>query len=86
MRTQDIFSRTLFTTSFDLTGELKKISCPTLIIHGDKDVIPLSTVEPIHAAISGSELRVIEECGHFPYVEKPDQLFSSLDAFLDRAY
>jgi proline iminopeptidase len=60
---------------FDIHHALKKLLCKTLIVHGDQDPIPVSTAENLHKSIERSTFVVIEECGHFPYVEKPEGLF-----------
>jgi proline iminopeptidase len=67
---------------YDLHAGLRYLECPTLIIHGDKDPIPVPAVERIHAALPHSELVVFEECGHFPYIEKPKECFALLNSFL----
>lgn len=67
---------------FDLIRDLKGIKIPSIIIHGRDDPIPLaSTVEAARAL--GTNLVVLDECGHVPYVEQPEKLFAALDSFLD---
>src|SRR5688572_6645540 len=67
---------------FDLIRELKGIKIPSIIIHGRDDPIPLaSSVEAARAL--GTNLVVLDECGHVPYVEQPQRLFAALDPFLD---
>jgi proline iminopeptidase len=67
---------------FDLIRDLKGIKIPSIIIHGRDDPIPLaSTVEAARAL--GTNLVVLDECGHVPYVEQPQRLFAALDPFLD---
>lgn len=82
IKTSDIFRRTLFAQPFDLTETLKKLSCKTLIVHGDKDPIPVVTAKHLHDNIPHSQFVVIQNCGHFPYVEQPEQLFTILHNFL----
>lgn len=82
VKTSDAFGGTLFTQPFDLTETLKKLPCKTLIVHGDKDPIPVLTAKHLHDNIPHSQFVVIQNCGHFPYVEQPEHLFSILDAFL----
>ncbi len=67
---------------FDLgdDGTLGAIAAPTLILHGRQDPIPLTSSEEA-AAIMSAKLVVLEDCGHVPYVEQPDVLFSAIDAF-----
>ena len=67
---------------FDLISNLQGIRIPSTIIHGRDDPIPLaSTVEAARAL--GTDLVVLDECGHVPYVEQPQRLFAALDSFLD---
>ena len=67
---------------FDLIRDLEGIKIPTFIVHGRDDPIPLaSSVEAARAL--GTNLLVLDECGHVPYVEQPQKLFAALDSFLD---
>ncbi|MDP9176249.1 MAG: alpha/beta hydrolase [Gemmatimonadota bacterium] len=66
---------------YDLLGQLNQITCPTLVVHGRDDPIPLaSSIEGAKAM--NAKLVVLDDCGHVPYVEKPQQLFAAVDAFL----
>jgi pimeloyl-ACP methyl ester carboxylesterase len=67
---------------FDLLPHLGRIACPTLIVHGRQDPIPLASSEAAAAAIPGARLVVLEECGHVPYVEQPAALFDAVLPFL----
>lgn len=54
---------------------LSEITVPTLVITGASDaMIPVDTARAIAAAIPGSELKVIADCGHLPPIEKPSEL------------
>jgi proline iminopeptidase len=67
---------------FDLIGELEGIKTPSIVVHGRDDPIPLaSSVEA--ARVLGTNLVVLDDCGHVPYVEQPERLFPALDTFLD---
>lgn len=50
-----------------------KITIPTLIIHGEHDIIPLHHAEAAHRAIPGSKLVVMKDCGHLPSLEMPEE-------------
>jgi proline iminopeptidase len=67
---------------FDLIGALKGIRIPSMIIHGRDDPIPLASSREASSAL-GTNLVVLDECGHVPYVEQPSKLFAALDPFLD---
>jgi len=81
----EIFRQTLFTKSFNFQDQLKSLKIPTLIVHGDFDPIPPSTAEMLHQNIPDSQYILIKDCGHFPYVETPDELFKQLNTFLGGA-
>jgi proline iminopeptidase len=42
----------------------------------------VDTAEQIHAGIAGSTLLVMEESGHFPWIEQPAEFFEAVAAFL----
>ena len=57
-----------------LPGLLARVNIPTRIVWGRQDqIVPLECGELYHQAIFGSELVVIDNCGHVPEVEKPDE-------------
>jgi proline iminopeptidase len=70
--------------NFDIYDGLKKITCPTLIIHGKYDPIPYQAIERMHQCITGSELILFEKCGHFAHIEKENEYFSAIEKFLER--
>lgn len=76
-----IFEQT-FLNGYDFKAKLKKIKVPTLIIHGDSDAIPLWTAKETASLLPSSELKIIKDCGHFPHVEQPGELFKNMEAFL----
>lgn len=67
---------------FDVVGQLEGVRIPSLVVSGRDDPIPTaSTVDAAHAL--GTKPVLLDECGHVPYVEQPQQLFATLDQFLD---
>ena len=66
-----------------LDGKLAKIKHPTLIIWGREDgLTQLSMGERFNKAIAGSQLFIIEKCGHVPQLEKPAEFNTALAKFL----
>ena len=56
---------------------------PTLIVWGQDDaIVPLSAGELYHSSIPGSELVVLEQCGHRPDIEKPAEVAEIITRFL----
>ena len=67
----------------DRRPDLPKIKCPTIVVCGRDDVAtPLAFSQEIAAGIKGSELIVIEECGHLITLEKPEETNTILRRWL----
>jgi pimeloyl-ACP methyl ester carboxylesterase len=67
----------------DRRPDLPKIKCPTIVVCGRDDAaLPLFLSEEIAAAIKGSELIVIEQCGHLTTMEKPEETTAILKRWL----
>jgi pimeloyl-ACP methyl ester carboxylesterase len=57
----------------DSTPLLEAITCPTLIISGEEDVIiPSAEAEALQRAISGSSIVVLPKVGHLSNLEAPE--------------
>ena len=67
---------------FDLRAGLAQVRCRTLVVHGRQDPIPASVVYEIRESMPQLELRFVEKCGHFPWLEQPEATFRVLRAFL----
>jgi proline iminopeptidase len=66
---------------YDFIPLVAKIRCPTLVVHGRDDPIPVeSSIEGARAM--NATLVLLDDCGHVPYVEQPERLFAAVDAFL----
>lgn len=78
-------SSTMFGTylmNYNLYDNMKSIDCPTLIIHGDYDVIPTEAVERMGKEIKNAEIHIVKECGHFVHIEKPEFYFDTIRSFI----
>jgi proline iminopeptidase len=72
----------LYKDQWDLRAALAKVNVPTRIIIGRQDPVDLETAWVMRDSIPGSELVVIEKCGHFPWVEQRDRFFQVVNEFL----
>lgn len=66
--------------------EMRTIKAPTLIVWGKYDELvgpPERTGERLHRDISGSQLVVIDNAGHVPQLEQPDEFNRVVKAFLN---
>lgn len=68
------------------SARLELVTCPTLIVNGDEDVVtPLSGARQLAARLRQARLEVLGRCGHWPTLERPMESQRLLRDFLDRA-
>jgi len=78
----DLFDKTLFDPGYDIHSKLKSITCPTLVVHGDKDPIQPKYLRAVADEIKASQFVVLERCGHFSHIEQPGKLFATITNFV----
>jgi len=60
-----------------------KLRLPMLLLWGRQDrIVPISQGERLEKAVPGARLAVLEECGHNPQEEKPEETFAIIDRFV----
>ena len=64
-----------------IRGALPSIGIPTLVVHGDRDPIPLESARATAHGL-GATFVTLADCGHVPYVEQPQALQQALDDFV----
>ncbi|MCP4136698.1 MAG: alpha/beta hydrolase [bacterium] len=63
---------------------LDKISCPTLILWGDKDrVLDVSCVKVFEKGIKNHTTVIMKNCGHVPMIERPKEAAGHYRDFLN---
>jgi pimeloyl-ACP methyl ester carboxylesterase len=68
---------------FDVRDRIHALEVPLLLIQGVDDPLATGDYEAeIHRAVAGSSLIQMKDAGHFPMVEKPDEVNEAIDAFL----
>ncbi len=71
-----------FMETYKRVGKLRK---PTLLIWGRQDnTVPFAYSADILSAIPHAEFQIIEDCGHIPHYEKPQEVNPILLEFLHR--
>jgi pimeloyl-ACP methyl ester carboxylesterase len=56
---------------------------PTLIVWGREDrIAPLECAELFHRAIPNSRMAIVDQCGHYPHLEKTEEFTRVLLDFL----
>ena len=66
---------------WDISAALRSFTTPTLIMYGEKSIFPKSAVLSMHAALPGAQFEVIEDVGHFPFLEDPGTFTRIVQAF-----
>ena len=80
-----LFGDTYRLSEYNLLPKLQRLSIPTLIIHGDYDFIPIECVAPIAQAVPEARFVLLRECGHFSYIERPDEVRKEIADFFHSA-
>ncbi|KZV95271.1 alpha/beta-hydrolase [Exidia glandulosa HHB12029] len=66
----------------DEAEQLDKITAKTLVIVGRQDFIcPVVVAELIAGKVKNSTLKVVEDCGHLPWIEQKDEFAAILKDF-----
>lgn len=76
-----LLDETWRSSEYDLFPKLKGLRIPTLVIHGDYDFIPAECAEHIAESIPGARFALLRECGHFSYIESPDEVRREIAEF-----
>jgi proline iminopeptidase len=75
--------RSFNATPFDLRPELGRIDAETLVITGRDDFIcGPAAAAPLADGIRGAELVVLDDAGHFAFLEQPEAFRVAVEAFL----
>ena len=68
---------------YNVAGRLNEITVPTLVIGGKHDVHVSPTWSRVMAEkIRGAQFMMMEQSGHFPWLDEPEKFFSAVKKFL----
>ena len=69
--------------NLDITEEVKKISCPTLLVWGTNDTeVPLERAYELENLIKDAGVVEYEGCTHYAYLERLDQTLRVIKSFI----
>lgn len=68
--------------NFDCTRQLKNFTCPVLIIRGRQDIIPEEVGNYAHKVFPNSQLVLLDNCGHYGWLDRPQAYLSEITTFL----
>ena len=71
------------TVNLDVTEDVKKIKCPTLIVWGTLDeAVPVSDAYELEKLIPDAGVVVYEGCTHYAYLERLNQVVNVINVFI----
>jgi proline iminopeptidase len=79
--TGKLWEETAESPEYNLLPQITRLRIPTLVLHGDYDFVPVACAAHIAEVIPGASLVVLPNCGHFSYLERPDEVRQALSEF-----
>ncbi|SDS30616.1 alpha/beta fold hydrolase [Jiangella sp. DSM 45060] len=68
----------------DLAARLASVTAPVLVVAGADDALTgFAPVAALAERFPSGRVAVVEDCGHYPWVERPAEFRAAVDAFLD---
>jgi len=67
---------------WDLRFALAKLPVPTLVVHGEREAIPMDLVEEWVTALPDARLLRVPDAAHFAYAERPEIVWPAVETFL----
>ena len=72
------------TVNLDITEDVKKIKCPTLIMWGTlDDAVPVEDAYELEKLISDAGVVIYEGCSHYAYLERLNQVVNVINTFIN---
>jgi pimeloyl-ACP methyl ester carboxylesterase len=68
--------------SFAGWSQLAQVTMPTLILYGYQDFEPITQAYTLREWLPHAQLAWINRCGHWPWIEQPDEFYRVLEPFL----
>ena len=76
-----LYDETWALSEYDLLPRLIQLRIPTLIVHGEYDLVPQECAAHIAQAMPAARLVLLHDCGHFSYMECPEAVRNALADF-----
>jgi proline iminopeptidase len=67
---------------YDWRPLLRGLRVPTIVIHGEADLLPVTLAEETAGTIEDARVLLLPGAGHMPFWEAPEPFFGAVDAFL----
>lgn len=68
---------------YDFTEELRALSAPTLVLHGERDALPAAVALELTELLPRARRVLLPDAGHMLFWEAPERFFTLVDDFLE---
>ncbi len=68
--------------AYDYHTALSKLKVPALVIHGEADLVPIEGSQKLASCIAGTQMVVMKQSGHFPFIEEPEEFMRVIAEFV----
>jgi proline iminopeptidase len=77
-----LYAQTWRRPDYDVVPALRDVHVPTLVVHGDRDLVPVACARRIAEALPAARFELLEDCGHFSYLERPHDVRRAIEALV----
>jgi pimeloyl-ACP methyl ester carboxylesterase len=77
-----LYDQTWRRTDYDVVERLDGCDVPVLVIHGERDLVPVECARRIAQRLPAARCRVLADCGHFSYLERPGEVKAAIVEFV----
>ena len=81
-RTGAAVSARLRREGYDWRDRLRGLPVPTLVIHGEEDLVPVEMARETVGLLGDATLELLPGAGHLPFWETPEPFFTLVERFL----
>ena len=67
---------------YDFRRELRALSVPTFVIHGERDALPAVVALELSELLSRARLAILPYAGHMPFWKAPERFLDATGSFL----
>jgi proline iminopeptidase len=67
---------------YDWTEQLRALSAPTFVLHGERDALPAAIALELSTLLPRARHVLLPAAGHMPFWEAPERFFSLVGSFL----
>jgi proline iminopeptidase len=67
---------------YDWTEQLRALSAPTFVLHGERDALPAAVALELSTLLPRARHLILPAAGHMPFWEAPERFFGLVGSFL----